>query len=363
MDYLPTNINFELGETQGDWTTSTIGPYDYWAIEYGYGFGKPAKVLERVNEPQLIYATDEDTSGPDPRARRFDHGKNPLNYADAQLKLLQYLRSKILTDMVDDGESWSKARRAYEMTLGKQAQAIAIASNWIGGSYLSRNKKGDPGEVDPIRPIEADLQRRALKLVIDASMPDEAYALSPELLRKMTVDKWYDGGGMRNISRDETFPVHDRIAGMQAMALTQMLNPQTLGRIYDNEFRALEGEDVLTVPETMAMVRDAAWTELLNGPAADCSDRDPYISSLRRNLQRAHLDRIVRLSLPGNGFGSASTPVSNLSRMQLRDLKSQIDLVLQRDGKRMDAYSSSHLAEASDIIDRAMNAQLMTQAR
>ncbi|MCH2138990.1 MAG: zinc-dependent metalloprotease [Phycisphaerales bacterium] len=363
MDYLPTNINYELGETQGDWTTTTIGPYDYWVIEYGYGFGKPEKVLERVNEPQLIYATDEDTRGPDPRARRFDHGKNPLNYAESQVKLMQHLRTQILTDMVDDGESWSKARRAYEMTLGKQMQAIAIASNWIGGSYLSRNKKGDPGEVDPVRPIEAEQQRRALTMVIEYTMPDEAYGLTPELLRKMTLDKWYDGGGMRNISRDETFPVHDRIGGMQTTALTQVLNPQTLGRIYDNEFRALEGEDVLTLPETMALIRDAAWTELQNGPAADCSNRDPYISSLRRNLQRAHLDRLVYLSLPGNGFGSASTPVSNLSRMQLRDLQTQIDLVLQRDGQRMDAYSRAHLGEASDIIGRALNAQMMTDAR
>ncbi|MCH2135168.1 MAG: zinc-dependent metalloprotease [Phycisphaerales bacterium] len=362
MDYLPTNINFELGETQGDWTTVTLGPYDYWAIEYGYGFGKPEKVLERVNEPLLVYATDEDTSGPDPRARRFDHGKNPLNYAQSQIKLMQHLRSKILTDMVEDGESWAKAREAYEMSLGKQAQAISIASNWIGGSYLSRNKKGDPGEVDPVQPIEAEQQRRALNLVINYSMPDEAYGLTPELLRKMTLDKWYDGGGMRNISRDETFPVHDRIAGMQSVALTQVLNPQTLGRIYDNEFRAKADEDVLTVPETMGMVRDAAWTELGNTPEADCSDRSPYITSLRRNLQRSHLDRLIALSMPGNGFGSASTPVSNLSRMQLRDLQTQIDLVLQRDGRRMDAYSRAHLAEASSLIGRALDAQITTTA-
>ena len=362
MDYLPTNINFELGETQGDWTTATIGPYDYWAIEYGYGSAKPDKVLARVNEPQLIYATDEDTRGPDPRARRFDHGKNPLNFAEAQIKLMQHLRSKILSDMVEDGESWAKARQAYEMSLGRQAQAIGIASNWIGGSYLSRNKKGDPEEVDPVRPIEADMQRRALRLVIESSMPDEAYGLTPELLRKMTLDKWYDGGGMRNISRDEVFPVHDRIAGMQSVALTQVLNPQTLGRIYDNEFRALPNEDVLTVPETMAMVRDAAWLELAGTPGADCSDRSPYISSLRRNLQRSHLDRLIALSMPSNGFGSASTPVSNLSRMQLRDLQTQIDLILQRDGRRMDAYSRAHLAEASSLIGRALEAQIVTTA-
>ena len=362
MDYLPTNINFELGEAQGDWTTTTIGPYDYWAIEYGYGTAKPEKVLTRVNEPELIYATDEDTSGPDPRARRFDHGKNPLNYAESQIKLMQHLRSKILTEMVEDGESWAKARQAYEMSLGRQTQAMGIASNWIGGSYLSRNKKGDPGEIDPVRPIEADMQRRALRLVIDSSMPDEAFGLTPELLRKMTLDKWYDGGGMRNISRDEVFPVHDRIAGMQAVALTQVLNPQTLGRIYDNEFRALPDEDVLTVPETMGMVRDAAWTELGGTPNAECSDRTPYISSLRRNLQRSHLDRLIALSMPGNGFGSASTPVSNLSRMQLRDLQTQIDLILQRDGRRMDAYSRAHLAEASSLIGRALEAQIITSA-
>jgi hypothetical protein len=362
MDYLPTNINYELGETQGDWTTTTIGPYDYWAIEYGYGTTKLDKVLARVNDPLLIYATDEDTRGPDPRARRFDHGKNPLNFAQSQIKLMQHLRTKILTDMVEDGESWSKARRAYEMTLGKQSQAISTASNWIGGSYLSRNKKGDPDEVDPVRPIEADLQRRALRLVINASMPDEAFGLTNALLRKMTLDKWYDGGGMRNISRDETFPVHDRIAGIQATALTQMLNPQTLGRIYDNEFRALPEEDVLTVPETMGMIRDAAWLELGNTPEGDCSDRKPYISSLRRNLQRAHLDRLIALSMPGNGFGSASTPVSNLSRMQLRDLQTQIELVLQRDGRRMDAYSRAHLSETTSLIGRALDAQIITTA-
>ena len=362
MDYLPTNINFELGETQGDWTTTTIGPYDYWAIEYGYGAAKPEKVLERVNDPMLIYATDEDTRGPDPRARRFDHGKNPLNFAQSQIKLMQHLRTKILTDMVDDGESWSKARRAYEMSLGKQSQAMSIAANWIGGSYLSRNKKGDPGEVDPVRPIEAEQQRRALKLVIDSSMPDEAFGLTNELLRKMTLDKWYDGGGMRDVSRDETFPVHDRIAGIQGTALTQILNPQTLGRIYDNEFRSLPDDDVLTVPETMGMIRDAAWLELGGTPAGDCSDRKPFISSLRRNLQRAHLDRLMALSMPGNGFGSASTPVSNLSRMQLRDLQTQIELVLQRDGRRMDAYSRAHLSEASSLIGRALDAQIITTA-
>ena len=36
MDYLPVNMNFEDGEIQGDYTMIGVGPYDIWAVEYGY---------------------------------------------------------------------------------------------------------------------------------------------------------------------------------------------------------------------------------------------------------------------------------------------------------------------------------------
>jgi len=358
MDYLPVNINYELGDAQGDWTQMSIGPYDMWAIEYGYTAKKPEKVLKRVSEPQLIYATDEDTWGPDPRARRFDNGENPLNYADSQIGLAQHLRDQILEEMVEDGESWSEARKAYDMLLYKQLGAINIASNWIGGSYLNRDKKGDKGDREPITPIEADMQRRALGIVLENTMRDEAFGLSPTLLRRMTVDKWWDDGGQRYIFDDETYPVHDKIASIQAMAMNGVLNPQTLNRVYDNEFRAMEGEDVLTVPEVLTTVRDTVWTELDGGPQGSYSARSPYITSLRRNAQREHLNRLIDLSMPsGSGFYTA--PVSNLSRMQLRELKGTIDSAMRRKGSDLDPYSRAHLAEASSLIDRALNAQYL----
>ena len=36
MDYLPTNFNFKAGKIQGDYAMIGVGPYDMWAIEYGY---------------------------------------------------------------------------------------------------------------------------------------------------------------------------------------------------------------------------------------------------------------------------------------------------------------------------------------
>ncbi len=358
MDYLPVNINYELGDAQGDWTQMSIGPYDMWAIEYGYIGKKPEKVLKRAGEPQLIYATDEDTWGPDPRARRFDNGENPLNYAASQIGLAQHLRERILEDMVEDGESWAEARKAYDMLLYKHLGAVNIASNWIGGSYLNRDKKGDEGDRDPITPIEADQQRRALEIVLENTMRDDAFGLSPTLLRRMTVDKWWDEGGQRYIFEDETYPVHDKIAGIQSMALSNILNPATLNRVYDNEFRALEDEDVMTVPEVLTTVRDSVWTELDDGPQGAYNARSPYISSLRRNAQRAHLERLIDLSMPSGG-GFYTAPVTNLSRMQLRELKGTIDSAMRRKGADIDPYSRAHLAEASSLIDRALNAQYL----
>ena len=82
MDYLPININMKDGETQGDYAMIDIGPYDMWAIEYGYTFEKTlTPILARCTLPEHQYGTDQDTLGPDPLTRRYDFTANPLDYA------------------------------------------------------------------------------------------------------------------------------------------------------------------------------------------------------------------------------------------------------------------------------------------
>ena len=110
-------------------------------------------------------------------ARRFDHAENPLDYADAQMMIVKELRGRILDDMVDEGESWAKARRGYDMLLFKHRSAVGVASNWIGGSTVNRVKKGMAS--DPIESIPADQQRRALAFVLDSTMNDETSRRTP----------------------------------------------------------------------------------------------------------------------------------------------------------------------------------------
>src|SRR4029453_12722762 len=100
-----------------------------------------AKVLKKVGEPDLPYATDEDTGGPDPLARRYDFTADPRDYAISRMKLSHYLRERLLDKFVKDGESWSKARRGYQITLSTQTDAVNIMASWLGGSFVNRERK------------------------------------------------------------------------------------------------------------------------------------------------------------------------------------------------------------------------------
>lgn len=359
MDYIPVNVNMGDGEVQGDYFMICVGPYDLWAIEYGYTFDDPAKVLKRCNEPELTYGTDEDTGGPDPLARRYDFAADPRDYAMSRMKLANYLRERIIDKFVKDGESWSKARRGYQITLSTQVDALNIMASWLGGTFVNRERKGD-SDRSPLNPVPAAQQRAALKFVIENAFNDEAFGIKPDLLRKMTVDKWEDGGN-GSPGTEPTWPLHDRIAGVQASALTMLMNPTTLRRVYDNEFLIPSGEDALTLPEMLDTVTVAIWTELDKMPDKKGTARDPVVSSLRRNLQREQLERLIDLSL-GAGSGAAGKTISNLATAKLRELQDKLGKTLEKSGK-LDPYTQAHFAEAKLRIDKALNAQYTYNAQ
>ncbi len=86
MDYSPINIA-PKGKKQGDFYSTTIGPYDYWAIEYAYKpiMGDEAselkKIAARAPEHDLVYATDEDSFlNDDPYVNRWDLGSDPCEF-------------------------------------------------------------------------------------------------------------------------------------------------------------------------------------------------------------------------------------------------------------------------------------------
>jgi len=229
-----------------------------------------------------------------------------------------------------------------------------MMAGWVGGSFVNRDKKGDPGDRNPVEVVPAAQQRAALNFIIETTFLDEAFGLTPELLAKMTSDMWFDEGPAP--SAEAAWPIHDRILGVQSSALTMLMNPTTLRRVYDNEFRIPADADMLTLPELLSTVTNAAWTELAGECPAEANPRKPMISSFRRNLQHEHLDRLIDLVVKPSGSAAALKPIRNLATMQLRGLKGRIDEAITKCQGKLDPYTEAHLVDSQQRIDRALNA-------
>jgi len=333
-----------------------VGPYDMWAIEYGYTLNnkKLPKILERVAEPELIFGTDEDTYGPDPLARRYDFGKEPLDFAKDQVAFAQKHRKILIDKIVKKGESWKEARKGYLMTLGLQTRSTSMMANWVGGSYINRDRKGDPDGRPPVEVVETDRQRAAIEFVIENSFRDEAYGLTPELVNHFSIDhmsrSWFD---------ESAWPIHDRIMGIQATSLSLLLGPTTLRRIYDNELRLPADEDALTLKEVLDTVTDAVWEEIEKEPKGKFTEREPAISSLRRNLQSEHLQRLFDLGSARRG-SAAMKPISNLAALKLSEVKEKLEKASKN--KQYDAYTRAHLVDSLTRVTKWLESQYVVRA-
>ena len=352
MDYNPINVNFDKGAIQGDYNMLSIGAYDMWAIEYGYGSGDLKKIASRAADPELQFGSDEDAGGIDASIRRYDLFADPLDYAKNRVELAKFARGRILDKFVKDGQSWARARRGYATTLNMQTDAVSIMTNWVGAAYVHRDRKGDPNARPPLEVVPAEQQRAAMRFVMETAFRDEAYGLTPELLKYLTIDRFSDAGAGRG---NPDWAIHDQIGGVQAGALSGLINPVRLSRVYDNELRVPQDQDALTVTEMLDTVTDAIFSELkdLSGGTA----RKPSISSLRRNLQREFIERMIDLAVKPNALGESGKVVSTLASAKLKDLRSRMDGYLKTGN--LDPYTKAHLADAAKRIDKALDASYL----
>ena len=158
---------------------------------------------------------------------------------------------------------------------------------------------------------------------------------------------------------DPSYEVHDTVSGIQATALSILLGPTRLRRIYDNEFRTRGEEDVLTLVELFDTIHEAVWSELAE-KSGSYSARRPMISSLRRNLQREHTERLIDLSMPDDGASASARTIANLAVAKLRTIHESIEA---RGEEGLDPYTSAHLADCATRIEKALESVYVANGR
>ncbi|HEY3966497.1 MAG TPA: zinc-dependent metalloprotease [Planctomycetaceae bacterium] len=379
MDYTPTNIA-PKGAKQGLYYPQTIGPYDYWVIEYGY---KPIdgneaaelkKIASRSAEPGLDYATDEDTRGgidSDPLVNRFDFSKDPIEFARRQTKNSSELWGKVVERAVGEGDGYQRARQAFGMLMSEYWRTLSFVARYPGGIYVHRDHKGDPNGRPPFKAVEAVRQRDAMKLINDSAFHLPALP-PPDVLNSLASTRW-SHWGLREPRRLD-YPVHGQIDLMQGNILSQLLSTSTLSRLHDNELKEPAEADVYTLAEHLRSVIDGVFGEWREAPKpGEYTNRKPYISSLRRNLQRTGLKRLanlfsssgsnqILLILIGGSSGGIPEDARTLVRMHLTEMDKQITAVLSAADVKLDDYSKAHLQDSQERIRKLLQAQVITES-
>lgn len=367
MDYNPAEFAGTEGE-QGNFITRTLGPYDYWAIEYGYRplmkggeLKSEADMLKsiasRAADAGLAYATDEDTSdfGPDPLVYRFDNGSDPVAFAKHRMRMVDTLTKDLVDRAVDDGESYARLRRAFNIVLGEYSFAARMAARTVGGQLVNRDHKGDPNGRTPFEILPAAKQREALSFLADTVFSSKSFQFPPDLLNRLGAGRFWHWDS-DELDTDLDYDLHETVLRIQSRVLTLLLNPMTVNRIYDAELKVASEQDAMTMHELVSSLTKSIWSELDQNDRGQWTNRRPRITSFRRNLQRDHLRRLSDVLVSESGVGwNADTRA--VVRMTMKDLGEKIGKVLESSKNELDTYSLAHLDEAGEMIRKALEAE------
>src|SRR5216684_7736533 len=368
MDYIPTNIALR-GARQGQYHQTTLGTYDYWAIEYAY---KPIaastpegelpelrKIASRASEPLLAYDTDEDAGiggGPfdmDPVVNRFDFGADPLKFYALRLKLADEVRGNMEGKLQKPGEGYQVLRRSFNVAFSEEGYSLYLTSKYIGGVYHYRDHVGDPGNRVPFDPVPAAKQKEALQLLREHLFSPRAFQFSPQLLNKLANTRFTDFRDFGSLRTRFDVPIHDMVLSLQTLVLDRIYHPIVMSRIVDSEGKVKAPAEAFSLGQLFSEVKDSIWAELkAPGPALN-------IDSYRRSLQRAYLRKLTGMVLREAGVPEDA---QTLSRQNLVALRSQLQAAVAKPGVKMNLETRAHLNESVARIDEALKANMQRTA-
>ena len=351
MDYNGVNIA-TAAERQGAFVQSTLGPYDYWAIDYAYRPIAPADektelatIAARSTEPALAYGDDADAGGSnaiDPLVNAFDLGDDPLAFYRKRLTLSRELWQRAQERAPQAGEDPLRQRRLVIVAFRRLAGVPDTVAKYIGGMYALRDLPGTTGRPAYV-PVEPARQREALQFLTTGLFSTDSFRFKPEFLASLGPDynEWERGGPVN---------VSSAVLQIQTSALDRLMSPGTAARLLDLPMFVPEREraDVISLAEVYRTLQAAVWSELRSGSEID---------RLRRDLQREHLKRLQALLLRG----APGLPADALSLVRLYATELQADL--RRAAGRPTAARSietrAHLQDSLGTLTEALRASML----
>ncbi|MBT8131569.1 MAG: zinc-dependent metalloprotease, partial [Gammaproteobacteria bacterium] len=315
MDYPALNVA-PPGEEQTLFYSTSPGPYDDWAIEYGYSPGlddeedeaeRLAKILSRSTERELAFGNDaDDMRSPgkaiDPRVNIYDMSSDAIAYAARRLQQTDELMESLPQRHTD---SWHALHDGYLVMLSQIARSGGVLSRYIGGVYVNRTPPGQETDTAPYTPVSFADQKRAMSVLEAQIFAPDALAGSGKLISRLQqqrrdFDFW---------EKTEDPKPHEWQLAVQKGVLDHLMHPTVLKRVTDS---SLYGNQY---PLSLMM------NDLSN--AIFAADARTDVNAVRQNLQLEYINRLAAM-IKGDKKASFDYPSQSIALYQVNQIRRQL---------------------------------------
>jgi Met-zincin/Domain of unknown function (DUF5117)/Domain of unknown function (DUF5118) len=335
MDYARFNYVAQP-EDKGVALMPNIGVYDKHAIKWGYRpilDAKTAKdeketldqwILDHADDPMYRFGQQ---NGIDPSAQTEDLGDDAIEASDYGIKNLKRIVPNLIKWTTKEGETYDDLETMYGHVVSQFNRYMGHVTTNIGGVYKFSKTADQEGDV--FVNVDKEHQKNCLTFL------NEQLFETPEWL----IDKDI-------IARTEFNGVTERIRGIQERTLNNILELTRMMRMIDNE--TLNGSNAYTLMSMMIDLRNGIWSELSRGRAID---------AYRRNLQRAHVERLAELMKSENvngRRGRVTVKQSDIIPVVRGELNRIQRMAQNAIGNAPNTISRYHLQDIVDRIDAVL---------
>ncbi len=345
MDYARFNYVAQP-EDKGVALMPDIGVYDKYAIAWGYRpiLDKTAKeekpildswILEHAGDPMYRFGHQQAGGVVDPSSQTEDLGDDAMKASMYGIKNLKRILPKLEDWTTKKGDTYEEMATMYGQVLGQFSRYMGHVAANVGGVYEYYKTADQDGAV--YTHVPKDHQRNAVKFLNEQLFKTPTWMIDKNIFNKT--------GFSGNI---------ERINSIQTRGLNGVLSPGKMARMIENE--TLNGNNAYKITTLFYDLRRGVWSELYNGKTID---------TYRRNLQRAHIERLDYLlndakSQRGFNAGYLKRSTVNIDQSDIKAMVRGELNRLKRDikanvGKAANTVSKYHLQDALARIDMALD--------
>ena len=345
MDYARFNY-IAQPEDKGVALMPDIGPYDKHAIEWGYRpiLDKTAVdekatlnkwILDRADNLMYRFGHQQAGGVVDPSSQTEDLGDDAIKAGSYGIKNLQRILPNIEKWTTKDGENYDEMATMYGQVLSQFNRYMGHVTANIGGVYEYYKTSNQEGDI--YTHVAKSHQKNALNFI-----NKELFSTPTWMIDKNIYAKTQFSGAI------------EKIGSVQTRTLYNILDSGRMARMIENQ--TMNGSKAYSLVAMFSDLRKGVWSELYTGKTID---------TYRRNLQRAHINRLdYLLNTAKNqrganrGYFKQSTvnigqsDIKAMVRGELNRIKREIRAAVSKASNTTSRY---HLQDAIARIDVALD--------